>query len=95
MIVIAAMLKAADGKGDELEQEFQKLVPSVLNDPGTMAYVVHRSIDDSSKFFVYEKYESTEALKTHSSTPHFQEFSRALASLVAGRPDVGRYREIV
>ncbi len=95
MIVVAAILKAVDGKGDELEREFQKLVPSVLNDPGTITYVVHRSIDDSSKFFVYEKYESPEALKTHSSTPHFKEFSRAVASMVDGRPEVGRYSEIV
>ena len=94
MIVVAAMLKAVDGKGDELERQFQRLVPEVLNDPGTIAYVVHRNIDDPSKFFVYEKYESTEALKTHSSTPHFQEFSRAAASILDGRPEVGLYREI-
>jgi len=95
MITVAAILKAVDGKGDELEREFQKLVPNVLNDPGTIAYVVHRGIDDSSKFFVYEKYESPEALKAHSSTPHFQEFARAMASMIDGRPEVGRYSEIV
>ena len=94
MIVLAAMLKAVEGKGDELEQEFLKLVPKVLNDPGTIAYVVHRSTDDPSKFFVYEKYEDVEALRTHSSTPHFRDFSRATASLLDGRPEVGRYREI-
>ena len=94
MITVAAILKAVDGKGDELEQAFQKLVPSVLNDPGTIAYVVHRGIDDPSKFFVYEKYENTDALKAHSSTPHFQEFARAMASMLDGRPEVGRYSEI-
>ena len=94
LIVITAILKAAEGKGDELEQEFQKLVPQVLNDPGTVAYVVHRGMDDPSKFFVYEKYESVEALRAHSSTPHFREFSRATASMVDGRPEVGRYQEI-
>ena len=94
MIVIAAMLKAIDGKGDELEQEFRKLVPKVLSDPGTIAYVVHRGTDDPSKFFVYEKYENVEALRAHSSTPHFREFSRATASILDGRPEVGRYQEI-
>ena len=94
MIVIAAMIKAIDGKGDELEQEFGKLVPKVLNDPGTIVYAVHRSLNDPSKFFVYEKYESQEALQQHSSTPHFQEFSRAIASMLDGRPEVGLYREI-
>ena len=94
MIVVAAMLKALEAKGDELEREFQRLVPKVLNDPGTKAYVVHRGIDDPSKFFVYEKYESKDALKTHSSTPHFKEFSQAVASMLDGRPEVALYREI-
>ena len=94
MIVISAMLQAAEGKGDELEREFQKLVPKVLKDPGAMAYAVHRSVDDPSKFFVYEKYEDEDALKLHGSTPHFQEFSRAIASMLGGRPEIGRYREI-
>jgi quinol monooxygenase YgiN len=94
MIVVAAVLKAAEGKGDTLEQEFRKLVPRVLKDPGAIAYAVHRAIDDPNKFLVYEKYESRDALKFHSSTPHFQEFSRATATLLAGRPEVALYNEI-
>jgi quinol monooxygenase YgiN len=94
MIIITAMLKAAEGKGDELEQEFRKLVPKVLQDPGTVSYAVHRGTDDPSKFFVYEKYENVEALRAHSSTPHFREFSRATASMLDGRPEVGHYQEI-
>ena len=94
MIVVAAMLKAVNGKGDELEREFQKLVPKVLNDPGAIVYVVHRSLDNPSKFFVYEKYEDREALKKHSSTPHFQEFFQAMSSMLAGRPEIELYNEI-
>ena len=94
MIVVAALLKVVDGKGDELEQEFRKLVPKVLNDPGAISYVVHRNIDDPSKFFVYEKYESRDALKYHSSTEHFKEFSRAIAAMLSGRPEIGLYSEI-
>ncbi len=94
MIVVAAVLKAAEGKGDVLEQELRKLVPKVLKDPGTIGYAVHRAIDDPNKFLVYEKYESRDALKLHGSTPHFQEFSRAIATLLAGRPEVTLYNEI-
>jgi len=94
MIVIAAKLKAVEGKGDELEQEFRKLVPKVLKDPGTISYAVHRRVDASNEFFVYEKYESTEALKLHGSTEHFKEFSKAIASLLDGRPEFGLYNEL-
>jgi len=94
MIVIAAMINTVEGKGDEFEQEFRKLAPKVLNDPGVMAYALHRSVNDPTKFFVYEKYESQEALQQHGATPHFQEFSRAIASMLSGRPEIGLYNEV-
>lgn len=94
MIVVTAVLKTVDGKGDEFEQEFRKLAPKVLKDPGTIAYVLHRSTNDPNKFFFYEKYESQEALKNHSQTPHFKEFSRALASILSGRAEIELYNEV-
>jgi len=94
MIVVAAKLKAVEGKGDELEREFRKLVPKVLKDPGAISYVVHRRVDAPNEFLVYEKYESREALKFHGSTEHFKEFSKAIASLLDGRPEVGIYNEL-
>lgn len=94
MIIVAATLQTVEGKGDEFEQEFRKLVPQVLNDPGTIAYAVHRSLNDPTKFFVYEKYEDREALQKHGATAHFREFSRATASMLQGRPTVELYNEI-
>jgi quinol monooxygenase YgiN len=94
MIVVAAKLKAVEGKGDELEREFRKLVPKVLKDPGAITYAVHRKADAPNEFLVYEKYESPDALKFHGSTEHFKEFSRAIASLLEGRPEVGIYNEL-
>jgi quinol monooxygenase YgiN len=94
MIVVAAKMKAVEGKGDELEKEFRKLVTKVLKDPGAITYAVHRKADAPNEFFVYEKYESGEALKFHGSTEHFKEFSRSIASLLDGRAEVGIYKEI-
>lgn len=94
MIVVCAMLKTVDGKGDEVEQEFKKLVPKVLKDPGTIAYVLHRAIDDPNKFFVYEKYEDMDTLKAHGQTEHFKEFGRTTASMFSGRPEIGLYNQI-
>ena len=94
MIVVAAKLKAVEGKGDELEQEFRKLAPKVLKDPGAISYVVHRSVNAPNDFFIYEKYDSMDALKLHGSTEHFKEFSRTIASLLDGRPEVGLYKEL-
>jgi len=94
MIVVAAVLKTAEGKGDELVKEFKKLAPKVLKDPGVISYVMHRSVNDPNKFFVYEKYEDQEALKYHSSTSHFKEFSKAIGPMLSGRAEIELYSEV-
>jgi quinol monooxygenase YgiN len=94
MLVIAAMLKVLDGKGDGLERDFGKLVPKVLEEPGVITYVVHRSIDNPSRFFVYEKYKSREDFDYHCTTPHFKEFFEAFESIKDGEPEIAAYKEI-
>jgi quinol monooxygenase YgiN len=94
MIVVTAKMKAVEGKGDELEQEFRKLIPKVLKDPGAITYTVHRKTDAPNEFLVYEKYESGDALKYHGSTEHFKEFSRTIGPMLDGRAEVALYNEL-
>ena len=94
MVIIAAVVRVHEGKGEELEREFLRLQPTVLKDPGALAYVLHRSVDDPCKFFVYEKYENDEALKYHMSTDHFKSFFSKLGPLMKGDPEVGFYSEV-
>ena len=91
MVVLTAILKTVDGRGDEVEAEFKKLVPKVLQDPGTLTYAVHRAVDDANKFLVYERYENEEALKYHTSTNHFKELGQATRGMFAGRAEIQRY----
>jgi len=94
MIVLVAVLKAAEGKSDEVVEEFKKLVPKVRQDPGTIAYVIHRAVDDPTKIMVYEKYENREGLQHHGQTEHFKEFGQATRSLFAARPEITMYEEV-
>lgn len=94
MIVVAAKLKTLEGKGDALEKEFRKFMTKVQNESGTISYVVHRGVDNANDFFVYEKYESREALKLHMSTEQYKEFGKAIASWLDGRPAMGIYNEL-
>ncbi len=94
MVVIAAMIKTVAGRGDELEREFRKLVPKVLQEPGVITYTVHRSLEDPSWFFVYEKYRTKADFELHCSTPHFKEFFQALEPIKDGEPQVGVFTEL-
>ena len=94
MVIIAATLHVNEGKGKVLEKGFLQLQAKVLKDPGTIAYVLHRSVDDPCKYFVYEKYESDEALKYHTSTEHFKTFFQKIGTFVKGQPEIGFYQEV-
>jgi quinol monooxygenase YgiN len=94
MIVVAAFIKTKEGKGDEFVREFSKLGPKVRKDPGTIAYVLHRGTKDPDSFFFYEKYDSPETLKFHTSTPHFKEFFQTCGPIMVGRPEITQYQEV-
>jgi len=94
MVVVVAIIYAKAGKGPELEKELLELQAKVLKDPGAIAYVLHRCVDDPNKYFVYEKYESDEAFKYHTSTEHFNAFFQKLGTLIEGELEVSYYQEI-
>jgi len=54
MIVVTALIKAKEGKGDELEQVIKGFVPQFLADEGCVEYRLHRRLDDPNVFFFYE-----------------------------------------
>ena len=94
MVIITAILKAKEGKGDLLEQELKKMVQKVHTEPGAIMYVAHRDINNPLRFLIYERYKNKEATEEHRSTPHFKEFSKVLESLADGRMEVNFYDEI-
>lgn len=88
MVILMATLKANEGQGDAVAAEFNKLLPRVLKDPGTVGYLVGRVANDPSKFIVIEQYESREALQFHGQTEHFKAFNAATRGMFAGRADI-------
>jgi quinol monooxygenase YgiN len=93
MIVIAALITTYDDQGDAFQKSFKELAVKVRKDPGVITYVLHRMINNPSKFFVFEQYETEEAIKFHASTPHFKDYRKIAAHMVKDR-DVGLYREV-
>ncbi|MCW4041185.1 MAG: antibiotic biosynthesis monooxygenase [Candidatus Bathyarchaeota archaeon] len=94
MIVIAAMITTLDDQSDAYQQAFQALAANVRKDPGVITYVLHRMIDNPSKFFIFEQYMDDEAIQYHTSTKHFKEYRKNTAHMVKER-DVGFYHAAV
>ncbi|MCX6007280.1 MAG: putative quinol monooxygenase [Chloroflexi bacterium] len=94
MITITALMKASENHADDLAKAIKEYAPKFLKDPGCKMYKVVKRIDNPNLFLFYEQYENDEALKYHSSAPHFKEMFVAMKPFLDGNPEIYMYTEI-
>ena len=95
MIALIAKMKIKEGKMDEAADLFRGLVPKVGTEKGTVGYAVCRDKAHPDLLVIIERYRDGEAIQAHSSTPHFKEFSVAVAPLLDGRVEISLLDEIL
>jgi autoinducer 2-degrading protein len=88
MICVVAKLEVSPEKAEEFIQVFKKLSEQVKNEEGTLMYTLGQDKAEPSNFYVMEKYKDEEALKFHSSTPHFMEFFGTVQSWLTGPGEI-------
>lgn len=84
MIVIIPRLKAKPGSGPELERVLRHVSRATHREtPPPVTYQVIRSQEDPDSFAIMEIFESAEALKRHSESPHLKQALPVIESLLA------------
>jgi quinol monooxygenase YgiN len=73
-VILNVHLQAAAGREEEAATQLQKLLAPTRSEPGCVQYLLHRDPQDPSKFMFYEEFQSDEALREHTQSPHFQEW---------------------
>lgn len=82
MNTIVARIKIKDGKEAEALEALNKMAQGVeANEPGTLAYVIHRSVDDPSEVVFFELYTDDEASKAHSTGDAMKAFQSDFAEI--------------
>ena len=95
MITVIAKLKVQAGKEAAFQAAAEKMIAHVTaNEPGTLAYVLHRSSGDPTDLMFYEIYSDQAALAAHGASAAMKEFFGAVGGLLAGRPEITTYDEI-
>lgn len=95
MLIVVAIMKAKAGMEQEMEKALREMIPKVEAEKGTLAYTLHRAKKEPGKFLMYEKYPDKEALKEHSSTPHFAELFGKIGPMLDGSPVIDMYEDLV
>ncbi len=91
MITVVAVIKALEGKENEMEAAFIDMVNKVKVEEGTISYILHRSAIDETTFLFYEQYTDEEAFDLHSSSPLMAEMFEKIGPLLDGEPSIDMY----
>lgn len=94
-MIVVARIKAKAGEEEAMEKVLRDMVGKVKQEPGTLAYTLHRAQNDSTVFLFYEKYADMEAFAFHGGTPYFKELMKTTAPMMDGAPQIDTYDELV
>ena len=82
MTTVVASFNIKEDKQAEAEEALKEMAAAVeSNEPGALAYAIHRDEKDPTRIVFFEMYADRDAFKTHTGTPHFMAFQQKLAAL--------------
>jgi quinol monooxygenase YgiN len=79
---VIARFRIKEGKEEEALERLRAMAAAVeANEPGALAYVCHRAIDDPAEVIFFEVYKDDEAFGGHMQTPHMGEMRAAFGEV--------------
>ena len=94
-MIVVARIKAKAGQEDAMEKAFREMVGKVKEEPGTLAYTLHRAQNDPTVFLFYEKIYRCGGLCLSRSDPVFQGIDEDHGAMMDGAPQIDAYDEVV
>ena len=91
MIVIAGTATIKSGNYDEAVTQAQRTMTATQAEVGCISYQIYVHPTDRHTFFIFEEWETPEALARHFQTEHMQVFSHFLARVLDGEMNIKRY----
>lgn len=88
-LAVHAQFRAKPDRGDELVAAVEDMFETVLNEPDTLVYALHRDNDDPDVVWMYELYATSEGLEEHGRSDAAERFGERLEDLLAEEPYVG------
>ncbi len=81
MLVIAGTIRIDPTKRDEAAKAALAIMKETHEEEGNLAYAFSADLEDEGLIYIFEKWESQEALDLHFKTPHMAEFQAKVGSL--------------
>ena len=91
MIIVSGSVRIRPEARDEATQAARTMVEATRAEAGCRTYRFSVDMADPTLVYLYEEWESAEALERHFATPHMGAFQQALPALLAGPVSIDRY----
>lgn len=91
MIIVIAQVRVREEKREEAVRLASEFARSSRGEPGCIGYRFYNDLDEPNLFFLFEQWESAEALEVHFGTPNMDRFNQRLPALIEGEVEVQRF----
>lgn len=87
-VAVWAKIPAAPGKRDDLAKALETALETAKGEKGTIYYILHADAQDADSLYMYELYESQDALNEHMGSEAFKALGPAIRPFLGGAPDL-------
>ncbi|GAB4557245.1 MAG: putative quinol monooxygenase [Haliangiales bacterium] len=91
MLIVAGTIVIDPAHREAAIAAATKAMHATRAEAGCISYTFSADFADPGGFYVFEEWESEEALAAHFKTPHMAEFVQALGALGVKRTEIKRY----
>ncbi len=93
-VQVIARLKVQPQQVEPMVELMSQLCQSGQNAPGNLRFEVLQCASDPTMFVTHETWADTTAADTHMGSDYVESTLRQLSTMLAGEPDITRYRQI-
>ena len=91
MIVVAVRVHVKAGKREEFIKLAQAMLEPSRDEKGCISYNFYADTQDTNGFIYFEEWESQDALKLHSRSSHYTQYSEQVPALLERSAEVRVY----
>lgn len=89
-----ARIPVKPGKLEQTIDLITSLMAEGAKEKGILAYTLNRAESEPDTLVIIERYPDGNALKNHSQTSYFKDFSGKVGALLSRKPSISRLEEI-
>ncbi|MGL4608743.1 MAG: putative quinol monooxygenase [Trueperaceae bacterium] len=91
MIIIAGTVFVQEANMEQAKALALTMANATHAEAGCIEYRFYNDLENPSKFFIFERWETQEALTKHFQTEHMCTFNEQLPQVLASKPEIYRY----